>query len=158
MDLQHRMGFVVGAVCALAACSSRAAYAEAPPDPCALLTPAQVSAIVGVTVGAGQPIGTTGCEWSTATQAAPTTARVRASLVLWDATAFADMKAPLPGFTKTPASGIGEDAVYATARTLTTLSVKKGNVSFVVRLYGVQGQDKQMAMEKALALDVLGAL
>jgi hypothetical protein len=158
MDSKHRMGFVVGIVCALAACSSRTAYAEAPTDPCALLTPAQVSAVVGVTVGAGQPIGTTGCQWSTATQGNPTNAPVRATLALWDAAAFADMKTPLPGFTKTPASGIGEDAVYATARTLTTLGVKKGNVAFVIRLYGVPGQDKQMATEKALALDVLAAL
>ena len=62
MDSKHRMGFVVGIVCALAACSSRAAYAAAPSDPCALLTPDQISSVLGVTVGAGQSIGTTGCQ------------------------------------------------------------------------------------------------
>lgn len=158
MDSKHRIGFVVGAVCALATCSSRAAYAEAPVDPCALLTPAQLDTVLGVTVGAGQSIGTTGCEWSTLTQATPTTARVTATVVLWDVTAFAGMKTQLAGITKTAVSGIGEEAVYALVGRLTTLSVKKGKVAFIVRLYGVQGQDKQMAMEKALALDVLARL
>jgi hypothetical protein len=158
MDSKHRFGVVVGIACVLAAGSARAAYAEAPTDPCALLTPAQVSAVVGVTVGAGESIGTTGCQWSTSGQATAANPKVTTTLVLWPATAFADMKIPLAGITKTSVSGIGEDAIYATVGPLTTLSVKKGAVAFIVRLYGIHDQDKQVAMEKSLALDVLAKL
>ncbi len=68
------------------------------------------------------------------------------------------MKSPLPGIKKTAASGIGDDAVYATVGSLTTLSVMKGKVAFVVRIYGVHDQAREMAMEKALALDVIAKL
>ena len=156
MDSKHSNILVVGIVCGLAACSSRPAYGETPTDACALLMPAQVTAVLGDTVGAGQPLGTTVCEWSTPNQS--NSPNERDTLALWDAAAFAGMKTPLSGITMTPVSGIGEDAVYATIGRLTTLSVKKGKVAFVVRLYGVQGQDKQMAMEKSIALDVLGRL
>jgi hypothetical protein len=158
MDSKHRMGLVIGTVCALAAGSARAAQADAASDPCALLTPAEVSTVVGATVAAGQPIGTTGCSWTATTPTHPTGPKVMATLSLMDGAAYAGMKAAPTRMTKTTLSGVGDDAFYATAVALTTLSVKKGAVTFVVRLYGVQGNDKQMAMEKALALDVLAKL
>jgi hypothetical protein len=68
------------------------------------------------------------------------------------------MKTPLPGVTKAPVSGIGDDAVFTTIGGLTTPSVKKGKIAFIVRLYGVPGQAKQMAVEKSLAVDVLAKL
>jgi hypothetical protein len=68
------------------------------------------------------------------------------------------MKTPLPGSAKTSVSGVGDDAVYATFGSLTTLAVKKGKIAFVVRLYGVPGQAKQMAIEKSLALDIVAKL
>jgi hypothetical protein len=155
MNSKHPMVLIVGIVCALAVCSARTAYAQAPSDPCTLLTQAQVSAVLGVTVSPGQPISTTGCEWS---PQQPSSFNARVTVSLWDAQAFAGMKTPLPGVTKTPVSGVGDEAVYATIAGLTTLSVKKGKVAFVVRIYGVPGQAKQMAMEKSLALDILAKL
>jgi hypothetical protein len=162
MDSKHRMGLVVGIVCALAACSSRVAYAQAPGDACALLTPAQVSTILGVTVGAGHSIGTTGCAWSTpGRQVTSTHPQVSAKVTLDDVTSFSKETA-LPGVTMTSVSGIGEDAVYATfgrmIPPLTMLSVKTAKANLVVELLGVPGQDKQMAMEKSLALGVLARL
>jgi hypothetical protein len=157
MDSRHRMGFVIGTACALAACISGTAYADASSDPCALLTPGQVSTAVGTTVAAGQPIGTTGCSW-TATTPNPAGPKVMATISILDAAGYEGLKTEPTRFTRTPLSGVGDDAVYATGVALTTLSVKKGVVAFIVRVYGVQGTDKQMAMEKALALDVLAKL
>jgi hypothetical protein len=36
--------------------------------------------------------------------------------------------------------------------------VKKGDVVFIVRIYGVHDPDKQMAIEKSLALDIVAKL
>jgi hypothetical protein len=83
---------------------------------------------------------------------------VRLTVELLKGQAFASIKTPLPGIKMTPVSGVGDEEVYATVGSLTTLSVKKAEVVFVVRLYGVPGQDKQMAIEKSLALDILAKL
>jgi hypothetical protein len=63
---------------------------------------------------------------------------------------------PIPGLTKTDLAGVGDAAFYATVAGLTSLSVKKGSTVFVLHVYGVPGAARQMAIEKALALDVLG--
>jgi len=65
------------------------------------------------------------------------------------------MKTPLPGIPKPAVGGIGDDAFYALVGPYATLSVKKGNTVFIVRVYGVPGQAKQESIEKALAKDVL---
>jgi hypothetical protein len=155
MNTKHLSVLLFSIVCFLAAFNAPTGHAQAPSDPCTLLTQAQVSAVLGVTVGPGQPIATTGCEWS-AQQ--PSSSNARVTVSFWGGEAFAGMKTPLPRVTKTPVSGVGDDAVYATVGSLTTLSVKKGKVAFVVRIYGVPGQDKQMAIEKSLALDILAKL
>jgi hypothetical protein len=158
MNIPHQQLLIAGMVCTLAVWNARPASAQQPgkqPDPCALLTPAEVGGVMGVKVGTGSPIGTTGCQWDATPQSG---SHARATLQLWGADAFNGMKTPLPHITKTRAGGIGQDAVYATVGSLTTLSVKQGKVAFVVRLYGIEGQDKQMAMEKALASDVVARL
>jgi hypothetical protein len=81
--------------------------AQAGPAPCSLLTSAEVSAAVGVNVGAAQPIATTGCSWS-----AP---HIIISLSLWDASKWDRMKNnPLPGVSTTSVSGLGDDAFIST--------------------------------------------
>lgn len=156
MNSSHRMLVIAGVVCGLAAYGVRTTYALTPGAPCTLLTQVQVSGVLGVSVGAGEPISTTGCQWATPSQ--PNSATVRATLVLSDASAFEGMKTPLLRVTKTAVTGIGDDAIYTTIGKLTTLAVKKGAVAFVVRIYGIQGQAQQMAMEKTLALDVVAKL
>jgi hypothetical protein len=121
--------------------------------PCALLTPAQVGGAIGAAVGAGEAIGDTGCQWIGKANPA-----VRASLVLWPGSAFAWMSEPLAGVTKTHAGGIGEGAIYSTVGSLTSLSVKQGTTSFIIRLYGIAGRATQEAEEKTLALEVLKGL
>ena len=150
MNGNHRTVLLAGLVCTVAAWAPRPAHTARAADPCALLTPTQISAVVKATVGKGDPIGTTGCQWMS--PPVGDNGSVRATLVLYDGGDFATMKTPLPGVTRTPAPGVGDDAFYSTVGTLTTLTVKRGATAFVVRLYGVDGQQQQMTMEKALAL------
>ena len=59
----------------------------------------------------------------------------------------------------TPVSGIGGDAYYTVfGGTITNLMVKKGNVSFKLAIYGGPAPEKAMAMEKTLALEIVGKL
>lgn len=156
MNGKQLSGLVAGMVCAVALCGSRAAYAQGPKDPCSLVKAAQVSADVGAKLGPGEvTAGATVCQWATP---AGDPAPVRVTLQFWGADAFAGMKTPLPGITKTPLAGVGDDAIYTEVGHLTTLSVKQGKVAFVVRIYGISEQAKQMAAEKALALHVLAGL
>ena len=65
---------------------------------------------------------------------------------------------PTGNITKTPVSGIGDDAVYGTTKGVATvLTVKKGDQVFVVRVIGFS-EDETKAKEKTLALDVLSKL
>ncbi len=42
----------------------------------------------------------------------------------------------MTGVTKSSVSGVGDDAIAQTAGDLTTLFAKKGNMTFMVRVYG----------------------
>jgi hypothetical protein len=147
------MGAVLGLASTLGVSGVRTVGANVAENWCGLLTPAQISGVVGATVGAGQPIGTTGCSWSASSP------HVIVTISQIDAGTFDAATTPIAGVVKTPVSGVGDAAVYATLgrppRTFTTLSVKKGSTAFKVKLYGIESEDAQMAMEKALALDAL---
>jgi hypothetical protein len=138
---------IVGMVCILALSGFRAANAGTT-DPCKLLTPAEV----GSTVGAGEPIGKTGCEWASHSP------NVRATLVLWNPAGWERMKTPVPHIKRTSAGGIGDDAFYTTVGNLISLSVKKGGTVFIIRLYGVHPDARQMSAEKKLAGNVVARL
>jgi len=134
-----------------------AAPHSAPAQPCSLLTQAQVDAALGLAAKPGQ--GTTKiCTWSEPGGAPGRKKTV--VLTMQDARAFDFAKAPTksPNVVKTPASGIGDDAVYATVANVTsTLTVKKGDVYFELHVYGL-GDAETKAAEKALALDVIAKL
>jgi hypothetical protein len=127
--------------------------ARAAPEPCKLLTPAQVGAALGGIFGAGQPIGTTGCSWD---QQKP---HVIVTVSLWPPKEWDRMKAsPVPGTTNTPATGLGDDAFYTTVAQYTVLYVKKGQTVYLFKVYGVADKAKQMSAEKTLALEALKTL
>ena len=138
--------------CASASLGAGSADAQSPP-PCSLLTTAEVSAVVGATAGAGQPIGTTGCSWS-----AP---HVITTVSLWDLTSWEKLKVPMPGMSKSSVAGLGDDAILSTVgpsgKEMSSLAIKKGNKAYVVKVYGVAPTD-QLSMEKALAAKVLANL
>ena len=130
-----------------------AAEAAPAPAPCTLLTPAQVTAALGSPFGPGEPIGTTGCSW---TSQKP---HVIVTVSLWPPTEWDRMKAgPLPGTQIAPASGLGDDAFYASIAQYVVLYVKKGATVYLFKVYGVKDLEKQKSAEKTLALDALQKL
>ena len=135
----------------------------APPSPCTLLTAAQVSAVLGVNVGEGQPRLSTLCEWSEPGKPTPGSKKVTLTLQNPQAFAYAKMQVG-GGITKTPVSGIGDEAIYGTTTNLAAvLTVKKGDVVFVVRVYGFpidpgKPLEEVQAKEKTLALEIVSKL
>lgn len=155
MNTKHSAALFIGALFVLVACTSRPAYCA--PDPCSLLTQAHVSAALGVQVGEGRLVVPTICEWAAPGESAPRAKKVL--ITLQGPQAFAYAKMPVGhGITKTPVSGIGDDAVYGTTPGApTVLTVKKGNVVFVVHVTGLP-DDQTKAKEKTLALEILSKL
>jgi hypothetical protein len=113
MGSKHSIGLVFRILCVLAACGSYAAYGAPPTDACSLLTPAQVSAVLGAEVEADHQVAAKACQWSAPDQPTPNAKKV--TVILQDERAFAYAKMPVGhGITKTPVSGMGDDAVYGT--------------------------------------------
>jgi len=131
--------------------------------PCSLLTQAQVGSALGQTVDPGEPLGPKTCMWKVPNQP-NSLAGKKLSLTVNPAANFTYAKSPVVKTTKTtPLSGVGDDAIYntiagGTPGYLTSLIVKKGDVSFIVRVTGFSDLTQAMAIEKALALNVLSKL
>jgi hypothetical protein len=121
-------------------------------EPCKLLTPAKVGAALGASFGPGEPIGSTGCSW---TSEKP---HVIVTVSLWPPTEWERVKANPLGGKIIPASGLGDDAFYATIAQYAVLYVKKGGTVYLFKVYGVKDQAKQMSAEKTLATEALSTL
>jgi hypothetical protein len=140
--------------------------ARAPADACALLTPAQVGSVLGVVVGPGEhipPSTTLICGWAEPQDTAHRGKRVMLDIFgpLGPRTPvdrYNTAATPIPRIEKTPVTGIGDAAFYATTPNIgITLTVKKGADVFQVRVYGFS-PDETKAKEKTLANDVLAKL
>jgi hypothetical protein len=154
------------------AATAPSANAAPPNDACPLLTQAEVSAVVGVAVGAGSHITPTylkSCTWAPSGGATKDFSTVLLSLE--SAASYQSAKAMLQAvanshdnnqqkspITMTPASGIGDDALYSSVANYTKLIVKKGDVVFQIVIYGGFPIEKKRDMEKALASKVLSKL
>ena len=156
MHLIHRLGVITATLGVLTSSTPQAAPATALPNPCGLLTSAQISSIVGSTFGASQAISTTGCQWAAPKQGDTPGAIV--TLVVQDAKAWDRATAPLAGVSRVPESGIGDAAMYTIAGPLASLGVRKGAVTVIIRMYGVHPLDKAKTMEKALAAEAIAKL
>ncbi len=146
---------LLAAILIFATAAAPSAAAQ-PDDACALLTPAQVTAAIGVTVGAGTyitPEFKKTCTWKLADGTPIVTLLIQAASgfeggKIWGA------KAPI-----TPVSGVGEDAYYLAVGTAVGLIVKKSGISYKVTLYGRQySMEHKQAIEKTLALQVASRL
>jgi len=160
MNWKARAAVVFVGFFAFAVCSVRFAYAASPTDACSLLTSAQVSTVLGISVGPGKPLSPTNtklCSWGAPGLVGK--AKKGVMITLQDPRAFVYAKMPAGnGITKVPASGIGDDAVYGTTPGYpTVLTVKKGNVVFVVHVSGFP-DDQIKAKEKTLAKEILAKL
>jgi len=135
-----------------------------PPDPCSLLTAAQVSSVLGVQVSEGHRIVAKLCEWAAPAQPGTSTKKLTVTYETAQGFAYAKMPVGARGITKVPVSGMGDDAVLGTTpKIATTLTVKKGDLYFSIHVWGfplMQAQDveKVQAMEKTLAQEILAKL
>jgi hypothetical protein len=143
---------VIGVICVLTACGARVGHAQDSKDRCSLLTQGAVSAAAGVSVDAGKPIATTGCSWQSEKP------HVIVTVSFPGPAMNGVFTRETPGVTTAHPGGIGDDAVYVSAGTLTTLYVKHAKDILMVRVYGIPDPDKQKSIEKTLAVDVLKKL
>jgi hypothetical protein len=166
MNLKFRIVLIATAVVLFAAGAARTTFAAPPTDACSLLTSAQVTAVLGVPVGAGEkivPNSTAMCGWEVPGQKAFDRKRVVLSIYtqmgsLTPIQRFNNAKIPIKGITKVPVSGVGDDAIFATTPGLGTgLIFRKGDAAFDLRVYGFS-VDQLEAKEKALAADVIAKL
>lgn len=151
-----RSAALVLATCLTLAGVSRA-Y-PAPTDPCSLLSQAQVSAALGVSVVAGKATGAKICRWAGPTGRPGVSPAI--VLTMQDAKAFEFAKSPSKSATvvKSPAAGIGDDAVINTIGIVTaTLTVKKGDTYFELHVYGFP-VDQTKTIETTLGKEVVANL
>jgi hypothetical protein len=137
--------------------------AQSDPDACTLLTPAQVSAAVGVSVADGTHVTPTNVK--TCTWTASGSSKVKFVTLYLQTTAAYDGGKPMArqmaaasqnGAVK-PAN-IGEDGYYFVMGDQAGLLVKKGSSSFKVTVYATLSVDEKEAMELTLAKNVLAKL
>jgi hypothetical protein len=140
--------------------------AAPPTDACSLLTQAQVSAVLGVPVSPGEkivPTTTSLCGWEVPGEKTMDRKRLVLSIYTQMGSStpvdrFNRAKTPMQGITKTPVSGVGDDAVSVTTPGLGTgLIFRKGDAAFDLRVYGFPLNELK-AKEKALALEVVAKL
>jgi hypothetical protein len=173
-DMRSKRGVVAVMLGILIAGAALAPSASATSnDACSYLTPAQVSAVVGIPVAAGAyvtPEFKQTCTWNPA----GTPARDVRSVTLYVQSAdaynsgkkmmeqmqvMAKMrKADASQWSAASVSGVGDDAYYVNVGTATSLMFKKGSVSFKVSVYSGLPRPEKQAMEKALAMKVLAKL
>lgn len=140
------------------------AQAAPPKNACSLLTTSEIGAVLGFTVDPGKGSGEHDCQWSQAGAGGYGKGLVLQALgkmgSMTPVERFNTIKAPVPakGVTKTPVSGIGDDAVYVTTGGLSTmLAVRKGDIVIQIRVYGFSAEQAR-STEKALAQDILAKL
>ena len=125
-----------------------------------------MNAVLGVSVGTGEKIMPNSpaiCGWEVPGQKGIDRKRVVLSIYTQMGSRtpvdrFNTAKTPIKGITKTPVSGVGDDAIYATAPGFGTgLIFKKGASAFDLRVYGFP-LEQIKEKEKTLALDVIAKL
>jgi hypothetical protein len=134
-------------------------------DACLFLTRPQISTVLGVSVDAGRHVGPGGALCSWREPGDPDHDGKHVLLTLYRAVGkispverFENGKTPIGGIQKTPIKGIGDDAYFIdTPGFGLGLNVKKGTAAFQVKVFGFDPQ-LTMALEKALAQNVLAKL
>jgi len=147
-----------------------AANAGAPTDACALLTAPQVSSVLGAVVGPGEPMMPDKpmvCTWRE--QGVPAGAERNVSVSLMTSKSFEFGKTPTAVMTKTPVSGVGDEAYFTEPHGMVaSLSVRKGDTCFQIRTRSnsqwaktgktPESEVKDHAVDRALALEILKKL
>jgi hypothetical protein len=149
------------------------ASAAPPNDACALVTQAQVSAALGVSVDAGTHVTPTFvkvCTWNPSGSAVKDVKSVTVSFqdaasfdagkrLMQQTQAAVNQQEGGAAMASESASGVGDEAYYTSMGAgYTALMVKKGNVALKIAIYGGMPVDKKKAAEKTLALNALSKL
>ncbi|HVB85888.1 MAG TPA: hypothetical protein VNK23_04380 [Candidatus Dormibacteraeota bacterium] len=166
MNSKARAALVLTAFFVFATGNMRVTCAAPPADACSLLTPAQVSAALGVPV-AGKALGPKSCIW-VQTDVKPGSPRRRVFLVmllpLGYSQGYVVAKMQNAPTSATHVGGLGDDAYYLAMTSVhkyMELRVKKGTVAFGIRVQrsGTPFTPDQIkAKEKTLAQDVLAKM
>ena len=156
--MKWRMAVISAGLFACGIFSTHPAFAIPPTDACSLLTPAQVSWVLGFSAKPGHMVKSdeTECDWpmiSLAKMNSKDTKVVEVKILGADGWA---LLAPAAA-TETPLAGIGDKAFYGGDSDLMALYVKKGNVQFYVSVRGFP-LDQIKEKEKRLAKDALAKL
>lgn len=166
MQTKWKIGVILAGLFACGTFGPRAAFAAPPRDACSMLTPAQVGAALGVSVGVGEkilPNSTSMCGWEVPGEKGMGRKRVVLNIYaqigsLTPVQRFNTAKTPVKGITKVPVSGVGDDAILVTTPGFGTgLIFRKGSLAFDLRVYGFP-LDQIKAKEETLASDVLAKL
>ena len=124
------------------------------PDACSLLSTQDAAAALGAEVNAGANIGPGACRWNGLGNRSATL-RINFST----ARSFEIGKTQLTGYTKTPESGIGDDAYSVVGGGVVTLSVKKGTAFIIIFVQIPNASPEEAkAVEKKVALKLLEKL
>jgi hypothetical protein len=156
MGWPPHLGALGAAVLTLSATLAGPAFAG---DACALLTAAQVGAVLGGPIQAGAPITPTDrnvCAWHALTGGAYVT-------VMLQTTAAADRARATYGTMGgraaiSPAPGLGDSAYYLAVGDQLGLTVTKGAYAFKVTVYQPVSVDQKAAAEKILAAAILARM
>lgn len=154
-------GLLAGAIFLLGGCHSSDPRSASPvTDACDVLTPAEVSSLIGVPIAAGKHIpasSTVMCAWSENGASGESATKV---VLNFAARPYFDKeKAATGNVVVTPASGVGDDAFFVTSEFGTSLFVRKGNtaIGFSARDRSLPA-DKVMAQERALGVKAAARL
>jgi hypothetical protein len=117
-----------GPLCVLTLIAAASAGA-ASNDACALLTPAEISVMLGAPVNAGEALSPAHREFCSFNEAGkPGGAGRNVHITILSEKQFTLGKTPVPGIEKTPEGGLGDDAYWSKVhRMVYVLSVKRGS-------------------------------
>ena len=142
---------LAAAMLAAAPLTSPPALAAPPDDACALLTAAQVTSAVGVSVGAGTYVTPTFKKTCTFTGPHMIVTLFLESPIMYDA------GKRTPG--AATADGVGDEAYYMGVGSTVSVVAKKGDTAFKVSVYAAEVPlDRRKVMEMTLAKQVLAKL
>jgi hypothetical protein len=146
--------FSIGAVFLVVLFAASFADAQPVSGACSLLSPAQISTSLNVSVanGAQQGADKNSCTWN-AMGLLPRSPKY-VTLVMQDVASFDAGKQPstIKSILVMPVGGVGDDAYYLAVGNNVGLVVKKGKTAFKVAVYGDIPASKKQEMERALAL------
>jgi hypothetical protein len=157
-NMRLKATLIAAAFVVFATVTPHITYAAPPKDACSLLTPAQVSAVLGFSAKPGRLVSTDlmVCDWPVASLSkmmSKDTKEIEVKIL--DADSWAMLTAAAKAGVQL--QGTGDYAVYLGPPDLMTLYVKKGSTEFDVNVHGFP-LDQVKAKEKTLAQEIVAKL